>query len=196
MPAISLFTKNMEQSKTPLAPMLRLSPSANVVSEHFRVVGLVVYSVIIFIFSFATASAWVAAATQAIRFEAHAKHGANMPYNFGSTHMAALGSGNVHHKTQGSITKIAFIFTSVLTVVTLGLAIGFAFASKSEHTFDISGSSSSLIQNIYKHVENSEKKMSSKVVVPVVPVLKQDENGSTEEIADITPVNITIPIRI
>ena len=184
----------MQQPQSLLSPFVRLAPSANVVSENLRVVGLVVFSVIIFIFSFATASAWVAAATQAIRFQAHSKYGANGSYDFSATHMAATGRGNPNHKAQGSITKIAFIFTGILTLVTLGLAIGFAFATKTtDRTYDVSGSSSSLVQNIYKHVQESEKKITPKVVVPMVPVLKQDQNGSTEEIADIPPVNISIP---
>jgi hypothetical protein len=184
----------MEQAQSLLSPFVRVSPSANVVSENLRVVGLVVYSVIIFIFSFATASAWVAAATQAIRFEAHAKYGSYGPYDFSATHMAATGRGALNHKAQNSITKIAFIFTGVLTFVTLGLAIGFAFATKAtDRAYDFSGSSSSLIQNIHKHVQESEQKTSPKVVVPVVPVLKQDQNGSAEEVADI-PINISIPL--
>ncbi len=142
----------------PFDASVQLSPSSSVVNENLRVVGLVIYSVIMFIFSFATASAWVATATQAIRFRAHARYGTYVASkDFSVTSPAASGNGHMNYNAQKTITNIAFLFTGILTAVTLGLAIGFAFASKTERVVDVSGSTASLIQNIYKHVENSEK---------------------------------------
>jgi len=99
-----------------------------------KITGLVVFSVVVFIFSFATAASWVNLSERAIRWQL----GPKTPLHVHSI-------------------RVNIAFSSVLTLTTMGLAVGYAFATQKDDHISIDSTLLPVARNAAAAAEDHHK---------------------------------------